>query len=59
MSEFVKFDNLTVRTFQLEDHISEFLSSEHNDYQMNEVKKWQQTAYSKTSVLQIKIKSNI
>lgn len=59
MSEFVKFDNLTVRTFQLEDHISELLSSEHNDYQMNEVKKWQQTAYSKTSVLQIKIKSNI
>lgn len=35
MSEFVKSDNLTTITLQLEDHISEFLSSQHNKRQMN------------------------
>lgn len=39
MPEFVKPDNLTTRTFQLEDHISEFLSSDHNESQMNEVER--------------------
>lgn len=37
MSEFVKSNNLTTRTFQLEDRISEFLSSEHSEHQMSEV----------------------
>lgn len=39
MPEFLKPNNLTTRTFQLEDHISEFLSSDHNEYQMNKVKR--------------------
>lgn len=39
MSKFVKSKNVTTRTFQLEDHISEFLISECNDYQMNEVER--------------------
>lgn len=39
MPEFVKPNNLTTRTFQLEDHISEFLSSDHNESQMSEVER--------------------
>lgn len=39
MPEFVKPDNLKTRTFQLEDHISEFLTSDHNDSRMNEVER--------------------
>lgn len=54
MSEFVKSDNLTTRTLQLEDHISEVLSSQHNKCQMNEVEEKAATVYSKMSVLQLK-----
>lgn len=37
--KFVKSKNVTIRTFQLEDHVSEFLSSELIDYQMNEIER--------------------
>lgn len=39
MPEFVKPYNLTTRPFQLEDHISEFLGSDHSESQINEVER--------------------